>query len=150
MLYFLSKYSGCELAVTYSRRRSSRHAHRSVQVPGDTRGFRRCGDVGPIAGAVCQRVVRRGGRRENIRLATPRFRFRSFRSSRPLFLPRKFRASVVSDKAHVAGGRRAACLRSTHTHTHTHTHTFNGPFSGTPPLSFLQARCPSCRPTNIQ
>jgi len=44
----------------------------------------------------------------------------------------------------------------THTHTHTHTHTFNGPSSrttrvnhaSTPPLSFLQAGCPSCHPTN--
>ena len=42
----------------------------------------------------------------------------------------------------------------THTHTCTHTHTqFNGPFSrtnhaNTPPLSFLQAGCPSCHPTN--
>ena len=62
-------------------------------------------------------------------------------------------------------------------HTHTHTHPFNGPLSGTtqvsryqkgktnldfteardsewqtdastPPLNFLQAGCPSCRPTN--
>ena len=47
--------------------------------------------------------------------------------------------------------------------THTHTHPFNGPLSGTtqvcislqtdnhastPPLSFLQAGCPSCHPTN--
>ena len=53
--------------------------------------------------------------------------------------------------------------------THTHTHPFNGLFSGTdqasryqkgknnldfteardsPQLSFLQAECPSCRPTN--
>jgi len=57
----------------------------------------------------------------------------------------------------------------TKTHTHTHTHSLNGPLSGTtrvsryqkgktklqtdnhastPPLSFLQAGCPSCRPTN--
>ena len=65
--------------------------------------------------------------------------------------------------------RRRECERS-HTHIHTHTHPFNGPFSGTTgvsqyqkgkinldfteardstlPLSFLQAGCPSCRPTN--
>jgi len=40
------------------------------------------------------------------------------------------------------------------THTHTHTHPFSGPLSGTDnhastsPLSFLQAGCPSCCPTN--
>jgi len=34
--------------------------------------------------------------------------------------------------------------------SHTHIHTFNCPFPGppsTPPLCFLQAGCPSCRPT---